>query len=49
MHGLGANHFIVQMRNGGLEHDKIMRSMELFAKHVMPAVRAEEERMVAAE
>ncbi len=45
---LGVEHFIIQMRIGGLEHDKVMRSMELFAKEVMPALSAEEARLVAA-
>ena len=48
MHKLGVEHFIIQMRVGGLEHDKVMRSMDLFAKEVMPALRAEEARLVAA-
>ncbi len=48
-HKLRVNNFILWNRIGGLEHKKILRSMELFAKHVMPAVRAEEERMAAAE
>jgi hypothetical protein len=30
---------MVQMRIGGLEHDKVLRSMELFAREVMPALR----------
>lgn len=45
MHALGTNHFMVQMRIGGLEHQKVRRSMELFAKHVMPALREEEAKM----
>ena len=49
MHKLGVNNFILWNRIGGLEHKKIIRSMELFAEHVMPAVRAEEARMAAAE
>ncbi len=48
MHKLGAKHFIIQMRVGGLEHDKVMRSMDLFAKEVMPALREEEAQLVAA-
>jgi len=48
MHTLGTTHFMTQMRIGGLEHDKVMRSMELFAKHVMPALREEEAKMMAA-
>ena len=46
---LNVDNFILWNRIGGLEHKKIVRSMELFAEHVMPAVRAEEERMAAAE
>ena len=34
VHYFGAN-----MSFGTLEHDKVMRSMELFAKEVMPAFR----------
>jgi len=48
MRRLGTRHFIIQMRTGGLEHKKILRSMELFAKHVMPAIRAEEARLISA-
>tara|TARA_B100000315_G_scaffold193622_1_gene184161 strand:+ start:624 stop:1697 length:1074 start_codon:yes stop_codon:yes gene_type:complete len=47
MHKLGVDNFIIQMRIGGLEHDKVMRSMDLFAKEVMPALREEAVRMVA--
>jgi hypothetical protein len=36
------------MRIGGLDHAKVMRSMDLFAKEVMPALREEEARLVAA-
>jgi alkanesulfonate monooxygenase SsuD/methylene tetrahydromethanopterin reductase-like flavin-dependent oxidoreductase (luciferase family) len=36
----GMNHLALEMRIGGLEHTKVMRSMELFARHVMPEVRA---------
>jgi hypothetical protein len=36
------NHLAVEMRIGGLAHKKVLRSMELFAKEVMPALRAEE-------
>ena len=32
MHEAGATSFMHQMRIGGLEHEKIMRSMELFAR-----------------
>lgn len=45
MHEAGATSFLHQMRIGGLEHKKVMRSMELYAKHVMPALREEEMRM----
>ena len=47
MHRLGGSHFMVQMRIGGLEHDKVRRSMKLFAEEVMPALREEEARMKA--
>lgn len=33
------NHWMAWMRIGELEHDKVMRSMELFAKRVMPALK----------
>jgi hypothetical protein len=36
----GMNHIALEMRIGGLEHKKVMRSMELFAREVMPRVRA---------
>jgi alkanesulfonate monooxygenase SsuD/methylene tetrahydromethanopterin reductase-like flavin-dependent oxidoreductase (luciferase family) len=42
MRRLGARHLIVQMRIGGLEHDKVVRSMRLFAEQVMPELRSEE-------
>lgn len=44
------NHLALEMRIGGLEHKKVMRSMELFARHVMPEVReaAAERRLAAA-
>ncbi len=35
----GLQHLICWMRFGGLEHDKVLRSMELFAEHVMPRFR----------
>ena len=35
------NHWMVWMRIGELEHRKVMRSMELFAKEVMPGLKAE--------
>lgn len=37
MRETGTTSFMTQMRIGGLEHEKVMRSMELFANHVMPA------------
>ena len=40
LHRTGMNHIALEMRIGGLEHKKVMRSMELFARHVMPEVRA---------
>jgi alkanesulfonate monooxygenase SsuD/methylene tetrahydromethanopterin reductase-like flavin-dependent oxidoreductase (luciferase family) len=49
MQVLGTSNFIIQMRTGGLEHDKIVRSMKLFASEVMPALREEEARLAAAE
>ncbi len=42
----GATSFMLQMRIGGLEHRKVMRSMELFATHVMPALREEEAKKI---
>jgi alkanesulfonate monooxygenase SsuD/methylene tetrahydromethanopterin reductase-like flavin-dependent oxidoreductase (luciferase family) len=47
MRETGTTYFMTQMRCGGLEHKKALRSMELFAKHVMPALREEEARMAA--
>lgn len=35
----GTNHWLAEMKFGGMPHDKAMKSMELFAKHVMPALR----------
>ena len=35
----GANHWMAEMRFGGLSHDQTMRSMTLFAEEVMPRVR----------
>ncbi len=49
MHTLGVDNFIIQMRIGGLEHAKVMRSMDLFASEVMPALQEEASHMVAAE
>lgn len=37
----GTNHILAHMKIGGLDHAKMMRSMELFAKHVMPALKKE--------
>ncbi|MFQ6029300.1 MAG: LLM class flavin-dependent oxidoreductase [Dehalococcoidia bacterium] len=48
MRELGGSHFMVQMRIGGLEHEKVRRSMKLFAEEVMPALREEEARMTLA-
>jgi hypothetical protein len=48
MRKLGANHLIVQMRIGGLQHDKVVRSMKLFAEEVMPELREEETRLAKA-
>lgn len=47
MRETGTTSFMTQMRIGGLEHHKVMRSMELFAKHVMPALQEEEARTAA--
>ncbi len=35
----GTNHWMAEMRFGGLSHDQTMRSMRLFAEEVMPRVR----------
>ncbi len=48
MHTIGASSFMCQMRPGGINHKKVLRSMELFAKNVMPALREEEAKMAAA-
>ena len=48
LHTSTFNHLVVQMRTGGMAHDKIIRSMELFATEVMPALREEEARLAAA-
>ena len=45
MRQAGVTSFMTQMRIGGLEHKKVMRSMELFARDVMPELRKEEEKM----
>lgn len=42
MRKLGASNLIIQMRIGGLQHDKVVRSMKLFAEKVMPELRKEE-------
>jgi alkanesulfonate monooxygenase SsuD/methylene tetrahydromethanopterin reductase-like flavin-dependent oxidoreductase (luciferase family) len=36
------NHWMLWFKVGGLEHRKVLRSMELFTKHVMPALRSAE-------
>jgi alkanesulfonate monooxygenase SsuD/methylene tetrahydromethanopterin reductase-like flavin-dependent oxidoreductase (luciferase family) len=41
MQRTGTTHWMTQMRIGGLEHKKVLRSMELFAREVMPALREE--------
>jgi alkanesulfonate monooxygenase SsuD/methylene tetrahydromethanopterin reductase-like flavin-dependent oxidoreductase (luciferase family) len=48
MDKLDARNLIIQMQLGRLEHDKVLRSMDLFAKEVMPALREEEARLQAA-
>ena len=48
MQRLGSSHFMIQMRIGGLEHEKVRRSMKLFAEQVMPALREEEAKMATA-
>jgi alkanesulfonate monooxygenase SsuD/methylene tetrahydromethanopterin reductase-like flavin-dependent oxidoreductase (luciferase family) len=45
MRETGTTSFMTQMRIGGLEHKKVLRSMELFAREVMPALREEEARL----
>lgn len=47
MDKLGARNFIIQMRIGGLEHEKVQRSLKLFSEEVMPALQAEEARLDA--
>ena len=51
LHRTGMNHIVLEMCIGGLEHKNVMRSMELFAKEVMPEVRAAagEHRLAATE
>jgi alkanesulfonate monooxygenase SsuD/methylene tetrahydromethanopterin reductase-like flavin-dependent oxidoreductase (luciferase family) len=49
IHRTGMNHLALEMRIGGLEHEKVMRSLKLFARDVMPEVRAAAaERLTAA-
>jgi alkanesulfonate monooxygenase SsuD/methylene tetrahydromethanopterin reductase-like flavin-dependent oxidoreductase (luciferase family) len=43
----GTNHIALEMRIGGLEHGKVMRSLELFAREVIPEVRAAAEASAA--
>lgn len=43
------NHWMSWMRIGELPHDKVMKSMELFAKEVMPALREDAEAEVSAD
>jgi len=49
MRKLSVKNFIVQMRIGGLPHEKVLRSMKLFASEVMPALRQEAAGLAAAE
>ncbi len=35
------NHWMLWFKIGGLEHEKVMKSMDLFAREVMPALREE--------
>jgi alkanesulfonate monooxygenase SsuD/methylene tetrahydromethanopterin reductase-like flavin-dependent oxidoreductase (luciferase family) len=44
----GHQRFLAQMSVGGMPHDKVMRSIELFGTEVAPVVRAEVERRSAA-
>ena len=32
------NHWMLWFKVGGLEHGNVLRSMELFTKHVMPVL-----------
>jgi alkanesulfonate monooxygenase SsuD/methylene tetrahydromethanopterin reductase-like flavin-dependent oxidoreductase (luciferase family) len=41
------NHWLAWMRIGQIEHKKVMRSMELFARHVMPELKREAPRAAA--
>jgi alkanesulfonate monooxygenase SsuD/methylene tetrahydromethanopterin reductase-like flavin-dependent oxidoreductase (luciferase family) len=43
--GLGSNHIMCQFSIGMLPHEKAMKSMERFAKHVMPALKSNEQRV----
>jgi alkanesulfonate monooxygenase SsuD/methylene tetrahydromethanopterin reductase-like flavin-dependent oxidoreductase (luciferase family) len=36
---IGVNHFMALMNFGALDHKKVVRSMELFAKYVIPSLR----------
>ena len=36
------NHWMLWFKIGGLEHEKVMKSMDLFAKEVMPVLRKEQ-------
>ena len=49
MQRTGTTHWMTQMRCGGVEHKKALRSMELFAKEVMPALRAEAAKVAVGE
>jgi alkanesulfonate monooxygenase SsuD/methylene tetrahydromethanopterin reductase-like flavin-dependent oxidoreductase (luciferase family) len=44
----GHQRFLAQMSVGGMPHDKVMRSIELFGREVAPVVRAEVDRREAA-
>ena len=44
----GHQRFLAQMSVGGMPHEKVMRSIELFGTEVAPVVRAEVERRTAA-
>ncbi len=41
MSKLNARHLIIQMKVGGIEHEKVVRSMKLFAQEVIPELRKE--------
>jgi hypothetical protein len=36
-----SNHWMLWCKVGGVEHEKVMKSMDLFAREVMPALREE--------